>query len=113
MKLKCSMIRQKLTEIVNLRNHQRMLLTRSLKTTLKKYVSVFSTSVKGIMTKDGLKKLPYVNVRNLKGLAQQLVDENKHLKGTVDKNQEALLEQAKRTAAGEAILAKRAYKASV
>jgi hypothetical protein len=43
-------------------------------------------------------------------VAQQLVDENKRLKGTVDKNQEALLEQAKRTAAGEAILAKRAYK---
>ena len=48
--------------------------------------------------------------QELERLAQQLVDENKQLKGTVDKNQEALLEQAKRTAAGEAILAKRAYK---
>jgi len=43
-------------------------------------------------------------------VAQQLVDENKRLKGTVSQNQEALLEQAKRTAAGEMILAKRAYK---
>ena len=50
--------------------------------------------------------------QELERLAQQLVDENKQLKGTVDKNQEALLEQAKRTAAGEAILAKRAYKAA-
>jgi hypothetical protein len=48
--------------------------------------------------------------QELERLAQQLVDENKQLKGTVDKNQEILLEQAKRTAAGEAILAKRAYK---
>src|SRR5210317_195582 len=45
--------------------------------------------------------------QELERLAQQLVDENKQLKGTVDKNQEILLEQAKRTAAGEAILAKR------
>ena len=50
--------------------------------------------------------------QELERLARQLVDENKTLKGTVDKNQEALLEQAKRTAAGEAILAKRAYKAA-
>jgi len=50
--------------------------------------------------------------QELERLAQQLVDENKQLKGTVDKNQEVLLEQAKRTAAGEAILAKRAYKAA-
>jgi len=48
--------------------------------------------------------------QELERLARQLVDENKTLKGTVDKNQEALLEQAKRTAAGEAILAKRQYK---
>jgi hypothetical protein len=48
--------------------------------------------------------------QELERFARQLVDENKTLKGTVDKNQEALLEQAKRTAAGEAILAKRQYK---
>lgn len=48
--------------------------------------------------------------QELERVAQQLVDENKRLKGTVDKNQEALLEQAKRTAAGEAIIAKRQYK---
>ena len=43
-------------------------------------------------------------------LAQQLVEGNKQLKGAVSKNQELLLEQAKRTANGEMILAKRAYK---
>ena len=48
--------------------------------------------------------------QELERVAQQLVDENKRLKGTVSQNQEALLEQAKRTAAGEMILAKRAYK---
>jgi hypothetical protein len=48
--------------------------------------------------------------QELERLAQQLVEENKKLKGTVSQNQEALLEQAKRTAAGEMILAKRAYK---
>ena len=48
--------------------------------------------------------------QELERVAQQLVDENKRLKSTVDKNQEALLEQAKRTAAGEAIIAKRQYK---
>jgi len=48
--------------------------------------------------------------QELERLAQQLVEENKKLKGTVSQNQEVLLEQAKRTAAGEMILAKRAYK---
>ena len=42
--------------------------------------------------------------------AKQLVEENKELKNTVGKNQEALLEQAKKTAAGEMLLAKRQYK---
>ena len=48
----------------------------------------------------------------LEQVAQRLIAENKDLKGTVGRNQEALLEQAKRTAAGEMILAKRAYKAA-
>ena len=43
-------------------------------------------------------------------LAQQLVEENKRLKGTVNKNQEAIVEQAKKTVAAELIDAKRAYK---
>ena len=48
--------------------------------------------------------------QELESFAKNLVEENNKLKGTVDKNQEALLEQAKRTAAGEMLLAKRAYK---
>lgn len=43
-------------------------------------------------------------------LAQQLVEENKRLKGTVNKNQEAIVEQAKKTVAAELVDAKRAYK---
>ena len=50
--------------------------------------------------------------QELEQVAHRLIEENKSLKGAVSKNQEALLEQAKRTAAGEMILAKRAYKAA-
>ena len=48
--------------------------------------------------------------QELESFAKNLVDENNKLKGTVDKNQAALLEQAKKTAAGEMLLAKRSYK---
>ena len=48
--------------------------------------------------------------QELESLAQRLVDENKTLKGNVNKNQEALLEQAKRNAAIEMESAKRSYK---
>jgi len=48
--------------------------------------------------------------QELENFTQQIVDENKELKDTVDKNRAALIEQAKKTAAGEAILAKRAFK---
>ncbi len=41
--------------------------------------------------------------QELESFAKTLVEENNQLKGTVDKNQAALLEQAKRTAAGEAL----------
>ena len=46
----------------------------------------------------------------LERVAQQLVEENKKLKGTVNRNQEVLLEQAKKQAALETMAAKRAYK---
>jgi hypothetical protein len=48
--------------------------------------------------------------QELERLAQQLVEENKQLKGSVNKNQTALLEQAKRSTATELEQAKRAYK---
>jgi len=48
--------------------------------------------------------------QELESLAQRLVEENKTLKGNVNKNQEALLEQAKRNAAIEMESAKRSYK---
>lgn len=48
--------------------------------------------------------------QELERLAQQLVEENKKLKGTVGKNQTALLDQAKRNANVELESAKKAYK---
>lgn len=48
--------------------------------------------------------------QELERLAQQLVEENKKLKGTVGKNQTALLEQAKKNADAELLSAKKAYK---
>ena len=48
--------------------------------------------------------------QELERYARQIIEENEQLKSTVSKNQEALLEQAKRTANGELILAKRAYR---
>ena len=48
--------------------------------------------------------------QELEKYAKTLVEENNQLKGTVDKNQAALLEQAKKTAAGEMLIAKRQYK---
>ena len=48
--------------------------------------------------------------QELERVTQQLMDENKKLKGNVNKNQTALLEQAKRNAAIELENAKSAYK---
>ena len=48
--------------------------------------------------------------QELERVTQQLMEENKKLKGNVNKNQTALLEQAKRNAAIETEGAKRAYK---
>ena len=48
--------------------------------------------------------------QELEALTQKLLNENKELKGTVGKNQTALLEQAKRNADADLNTAKRAYK---
>jgi len=48
--------------------------------------------------------------QELERVTQQLMEENKKLKGNVNKNQTALLEQAKKNAAIESENAKRAYK---
>tara|TARA_R110002033_G_scaffold4347_1_gene21434 strand:+ start:1216 stop:2238 length:1023 start_codon:yes stop_codon:yes gene_type:complete len=48
--------------------------------------------------------------QELERVTQQLMEENKKLKGNVNKNQTALLEQAKKNAAAEAEVAKRGYK---
>ena len=48
--------------------------------------------------------------QELERVTQQLMEENKKLKGNVNKNQTALLEQAKKNAAIETESAKRAYK---
>jgi hypothetical protein len=48
--------------------------------------------------------------QELESLAQKLLEENNNLKGTVSKNQELLIEQAKKTVASELEDAKRKYK---
>lgn len=48
--------------------------------------------------------------QELESFAKKLVDENKSLKSNVEKNQEALLEQAKKNSAIEMLSAKRSYK---
>ena len=48
--------------------------------------------------------------QELEALARRLAEENNSLKGTVNKNQEALVEQAKRVAATEMEQAKKKYK---
>jgi len=50
--------------------------------------------------------------QELETFTKQLMEKKKELQSSVVEGQEAALEQAKRTAAGEAILAKRAYKAA-
>ena len=48
--------------------------------------------------------------QEMEAFAKTLVDENNKLKGSVEKNQAALLEQAKKNSAIEVLAAKRAYK---
>ena len=48
--------------------------------------------------------------QELETFAQQLIEENKELKGTVGKNQTAMLDQAKRSATTEVETAKQAYR---
>jgi hypothetical protein len=50
--------------------------------------------------------------QELESYAKTLVDENNKLKGSVEKNQTALLEQAKKNSAIEILSAKRAYKSA-
>ena len=57
-----------------------------------------------------LKKRPFREREELERLSQQLVEENKKLKSNVNKNQTALLEQAKRSAVSELESAKKQYK---
>ena len=65
---------------------------------------------KGYKDEKRAKEEAFRERQELEALAQRLVNENKELKGNVTKNQEALLEQAKKNAAIEMESAKRSYK---
>jgi len=65
---------------------------------------------KGYHDERRLKEQALRERQELETFAQKLVDENKELKGTVDKNQGALVEQAKKNSALEILSAKRLYK---
>jgi hypothetical protein len=65
---------------------------------------------KGYHDERRAKEAAFREKQELEALAQSLVDENKKLKGSVNKNQTALLEQAKKGAKSELETAKNAYK---
>ena len=65
---------------------------------------------KGYHDERRLKEQALRERQELETFAKKLVDENKELKGTVDKNQGALVEQAKKNSALEILSAKRLYK---
>ena len=65
---------------------------------------------KGYHDERRAKEAAFREKQELESLTQNLVEENKKLKGSANKNQVALLEQAKKTAAAELVQAKKAYK---
>jgi hypothetical protein len=65
---------------------------------------------KGYHDERRAKEEAYRERQELERVAQSLMEENKKLKGNVNKNQAALLEQAKKNAVIESDAAKRAYK---
>jgi len=65
---------------------------------------------KGYHDERRAKEAAFREKKELEALTQSLVDENKKLKGSVNKNQTAMLEQAKKGAVVELDSAKRAYK---
>ena len=65
---------------------------------------------KGYHDERRAKEAAFREKQELEALAQSLVDENKKLKGNVNKNQTAMLEQAKKGASVELDAAKKEYK---
>jgi len=65
---------------------------------------------KGYHDERRAKEAAFREKQELEALTKNLVEENKKLKGNVNKNQTALLEQAKKTAVAELAQAKKAYK---
>ena len=65
---------------------------------------------KGYHDERRAKEAAFREKQELEALTKNLVEENKKLKGNANKNQTALLEQAKKTAAAELAQAKKAYK---
>ena len=65
---------------------------------------------KGYHDERRAKEAAFREKQELEALTKNLFEENKKLKGNVNKNQTALLEQAKKTAVAELAQAKKAYK---
>ena len=74
---------------------------------VKKRIQHFS---KGYHDERRAKEAAVREKQELEALARRLAEENKNLKGTVNKNQEVLFEQAKRVAANDLEAAKKKYK---
>ena len=81
---------------------------------LKKYSEQVQNRIKhfskGYHDERRAKEAAFREKQELENLAKTLVEENKKLKGSVSKNQEALLEQAKKSATAELENAQKAYK---
>ena len=81
---------------------------------LKKYSEQVQNRIKhfskGYHDERRAKEAAFREKQELENLAKTLVEENKKLKGSVTKNQEALLEQAKKSATAELENAQKAYK---
>ena len=109
LKLKWSMIRRKLTAIVSLLSHLKRSLKKSLRIILKKLKRIQHFS-KGYHDERRAKEAAIRERDELERFVKSIQDENNKLKGSVNKNQTALVEQAKKTAEVELAQAKNAYK---
>ena len=109
LKLKWSMIRRKLTAIVSLPHRLKRLLKKSLEV-FGSGPTTYKHLGKGYHDERRAKEAAIRERDELERFVKSIQEENNKLKGSVNKNQTALVEQAKKTAEVELAQAKNAYK---
>ena len=110
LKSKLLMIHRKLTGIVSLLSHLKRLLMKSLRIILNQVQKRIKHFSKGYHDERRAKEAAIRERDELERFVKSIQDENTKLKGSVNKNQTALVEQAKKTAEVELAQAKNAYK---